>query len=159
MVVASIAVLRAEFPEWSLLQSFAPFDIAASVDMSQAGDLQRIAQTFQIDYPALKDQFLQARLRVQELKRAHPEMPDEDAWKSIWKAMGSPLALRDALIRRICLSGCTTSGVEHIHAWHDWLWPPRRRRLTEDRENDEIQVLNVNNGDDPEFIIEIAQEV
>ena len=58
MVVASIAVLRAEFPEWSLLQSFAHFDIAASVDMSQAGDLQRIAQTFQIDYPALNDQFL-----------------------------------------------------------------------------------------------------
>ena len=43
VVVVSIAVLRAEFPEWPLLQSFAPFDIAASVDMSQAGDLQRIA--------------------------------------------------------------------------------------------------------------------
>ena len=120
--------------------------------MSQAGDLQQIAQTFQIDYPALKDQFLQALPRVQELKRAHPGMPDEDAWKSTWKAMGSPLALRDALIRRICLSGCTTSGVEHIHAWHDWLWPPRRRCLTEDRENDEIQILNGNEGDDPEFI-------
>ena len=110
------------------------------MDMLHPGHLQRIAQTFQIDYPALKDQFLQVRPRVQELKRAHPEMPDEDAWKSIWKAMGSPLALRDALIRRICLSGCITSGVEHIHAWHDWLWPQRRRRLTVDRENDAIQI-------------------
>ena len=85
MVVASIAVLRAEFPEWSLLQSFAPFDIAASVcnqlpsPMSQAGDMQRIAQTFRIEYPALNDQFLKALPRVQELKRAHPEVPDEDA--------------------------------------------------------------------------------
>ena len=73
--------------------------------------------------------------------------------------MGSPLALRDALIRRICLFGCATSGVEHIHAYHDWLWPPRRRRLTEDRESDEIQIVNGNKADDREFIIEIAQEV
>ena len=49
--------------------------------------------------------------------------------------------------------------VEHIHAWHDWLWPSRRRRLTEDRENDEIQMVDGNKVDDPEFIIEIAQEV
>ena len=140
MVVASIAVLRAEFPEWSLLQSFAPFDIAAHVDMSRAGDLQRIANTFQIDYPAWHAQFLRALPRAQELKRAHPGMPDEDAWTSTCKSMGSPQPLRDALTRRLCLSGCTTSGVEHIHVWHDWLWPQRRRRLSDDCENDEIQI-------------------
>ena len=159
MVVASIAVLRAEFPEWSLLQSFAPFDIAASVDMSQAGDLQRIAQTFRIDYPALNGQFLQALPRVQELKRAHPGMPDEDAWKSTCKAMGSPQALRDALMRHICLSGCTTSWDEHIHSWHDWLWPQRRRRLSGDRENDEIHILNGKNRADQESMIQVAQEI
>ena len=110
--------------------------------MSRAGDLQRIANTFKIDYPALHAQFLRALPRAQELKRAHPGMPDEDAWTSSWKAMGSPQELRDALMRYISLSGCTTSGVEHIHAWHDWLWPQRRRRLSNDRENDEIQILN-----------------
>ena len=86
-------------------------------------------------------------------------MLDEDAWKSTWKAMGSPLALRDALIRRICLSGCTTSGVEHIHAWHDWLWPQRRRRLSDDRENDEIQISNGKNSADQESMIQVAQQI
>ena len=159
MAVVSIAVLRAEFPEWSLLQSFALFDIAAHVDMSRAGDLQRIAHTFKIDYPALHAQFLRALPRAQELKRVHPGMPDEDAWKSTCKAMGSPQALRDALMRYICLSGCTTSGVEHIHAWHDWLWPQRRRRLSDDRENDEIQILNGKNNAERESMIQVAQEI
>lgn len=82
MVVASIAVLRAGFLEWSRLRSFAPFDLAAHVAMSRPGYLKRIAKSFQIDYPALHAQFLRALPRAQELKRAHPGMPDEDAWTS-----------------------------------------------------------------------------
>ena len=48
--------------------------------------------------------------------------------------------LASLLNRSVTLTGCTTSGVEHVHGKQDWVFTKRRNRLGNERENDEIKI-------------------
>ena len=47
-------------------------------------------------------------------------------------------ALWHVVMRLLAWSGCTTSGVEQTFAVSDWLVPKRRRRMTTDKQEDEL---------------------
>ena len=56
-VVLAVATLRAEFPEWEMLQSFAPFDLSGEPSCGNHTDLRRIAQVFKLDAAALVKEY------------------------------------------------------------------------------------------------------
>ena len=67
-----------------------------------------------------------------------------DAWRHVWEEAGGNSKqpeLTQLLVRQGAYSGCTTSGVEHVHGKHDWLFTSRRGRLMTARELDEIKIV------------------
>lgn len=144
-VVLTTATLQAEFPEWEVLQSFSIFNLQAVQQHDMTNKVQRLAQTFDLPFQPVCEQLQRLLPQAKRFKAAaDPQLSNFDAWRSVWQSAGGQSKLPELtqlLARYGAYSGCTTSGVEHCHSIQDWLWPPRRRNLLCDRENDEMQIV------------------
>ena len=157
-VVLVIAALRAEFPSWEVLQSFAAFDLQELTTRAR-DDLHRIAVTFQLDKLRLVSEYQTVLPTARALQQQGPTESNFDCWTRAWKKHGKPDTLFGALARYTSLCGCTTSGVEQLHSLQDWLWPKRRGKLGECRANDEMKIVVDAAEYDRECTLEIARGI
>ena len=119
----------AEFPSWSILQCFCVLNPkTASLNSDDLDRLQRFAQLFKISFAQLRQDISFALPHVVDMARSS-KLSTYEMWKSVLTRhqRSKPLpALRQFLLRYGSYSGCTTSGVEHVHNAHEWLFTTRR---------------------------------
>ena len=159
-------VLNAEFPGWSIMQSFAVLgSLSTSPSAQEERCLERFAMVFKLPLAALKRDVASAMPLVAAKRQKMPNMSNRDLWTSVCKELTRTAvapALRSLLVRYGVYSGCTTSGVEHLHSVHDWLFTSRRGALSTSAENVEMKLITARGGDrecDIDATIGIAQEV
>ena len=150
--------LEAEFPSWSILRSFSVLKLP-NTDLCSAhlDGLQRFANVFNLRFEELRRDVLLGLPLAHRMLANNPQMSTIDVWRQVLKELGGHRpALTAFLIRHGAYSGCTTSGVEHVHSCHDMLWPLRgRRNLSTSQENVEVTVVM----DKPELEADILETI
>ena len=140
-VVLATAAVKAEFPEWEILQAFAALRLDATPGVPDQSSvdrhLSRLSITFKVNCGALKTQYAALIQEARKYKQRTSGVSNLDAWKSVLHAAGGKKQLPEltaVLCRYAAYTGCTTSGVEQGHSTQDWLWPKRRSCLKTARE-------------------------
>ena len=154
--VLAIGVVKAEFPAWEMLQGFSVFNVNALPKQTIIRKhMSRFAQNFDLPLHELLEHHATLLPGAIDLKKRCPDKSNADVWRAM-EAKGALLAL---LTRYITFCGCTTSGVEHTHTIQDWLFPKRRKRLSNESANDEIKIIKDRNQHDESDIVEYAQDL
>ena len=156
----SLAVVHGQFPEWSWMFGFSIFDLHHVPGLEERKRLiQRLAQIFDCDFPQLLRQYEDALPCASHVLRQCAGISNSDAWReTVMEGTRRPMLAR-LLLRHTTLSGSTTSGVEHVHIKHQWLFTKQRNRLGETSENNELNICCDFCHQEKDAIIEIAQQV
>ena len=163
MVAMCIAVLEAEIPEFSVFHLFGAFNVRNLHPPDDVhGLLKKLAHIFHVDGDALMSQFRAVQPFVQRILANDGAVRSSDAWGKGAEEAGLVQAVRCdvldvVLIRLRTYSGTTTSGVEHVHAVHEWLFSKRRGSLNVDTECDEVTLLCDHTESDEDVVIEFAR--
>ncbi len=162
-VALAISVIHAEFPSWSILQSFAIFNpdrICSITGIDQDACLPRLARLFNLPMQALQCQY-DALLPAAVRKLSEPDCACTfGAWRDVLLACGGRhRELREVVLRLGTWSGMTTSGVEHVHNMQDWLLDRRRGSLSDGVENDEMKLVSDMKPNEIDAVCELAATV
>ena len=117
----ALQVLRTEFPNYSIFQSFSIFDLADArpvrgqvlqLDRPAATSLKRLAKFFDVDEDGLRAQFLRARPFAAKMKSQN-SCDNIEAWQKAaqHKLFQDASDLKEVLLRVLAWHG-STSGVE-----------------------------------------------
>lgn len=140
-----------------MLRAFAVFDCKALPlrDMAVQG-LERLARAFKVgDVESTIHQYFAARSSVSQASTGLPSM---EIWRqALLTHPGHELGT--ILTHCACLSGSTTSGVEHGHSLQDWLFTRRRACLQVSTECDEMKLVHDFTDKEMSIVLELAQEI
>ena len=149
-VSLSARVINAEFPSFEAAQAFRVLSWSASGDSvgdldSLHEDFERLAHTFQLDEAVLKAEY-QGLIGLARAIQRETRGSTRDAWCSAIKkvqgrlAKSYPCKVLSALLHRYMVWSISSSGVEQNFSVRKLIATPRRKRLSEQRELDELQV-------------------
>ena len=158
LTVMVIEVLKAEF-QWSFANNFSVFDLEKTSEHDTTKCLARLAHVDGVDLTLLKTQYIRAYAVAVKLRSSNPDLRTEDAWRNAWVRIGKPRILQKVLARVLAMCGCTTSGIEQLHALQDLLWPARRHSTCLTRENDEMTMLADHKTRDKNVILKTARRL
>ena len=137
-VALAIGVIHAEFPSWSILQSFSVFNPASITPISGIEKdkcLPRLAALFNVSLRSLSSQYDAVLPAAMEKMSGDAPMTAFTAWRSaILEYPRQVHEFRNVVLRLGTWSGMTTSGVEHVHSMQQWLLDGRRGSLSEGSE-------------------------
>ena len=160
-VAMSLSTLRAEFPDWEILQSFTVFDLSAHIrkDMSQHEQqlertttrkkLKRLANCFDVPYAELQHQHTHLKLVAEARYKENVAGGNLEAWKAALNAVSDRKVrcrhacddLRKVLVRYAAFSGCTTQGQESTFSVQQQLLRPRRNQQLPSTEQSELKIV------------------
>ena len=166
LVAMAISVLKAEVPEWSVFNAFAVFDVRNLPSASRTTEaLARLSQMFKLQANDLDSEYKTVLPRAKAIvaasdgRRAHLQLTD--AWMQAESACGGKRheCLLATVLRLAAFNGCTTSGVEHVHNYHQWLFTKRRGSMDILTENDEVNIVADWDETERDMVIEGAREI
>ena len=166
LVAMAISVLNAEVPEWSVFNAFAVFDVRNLPPASRTTEgLARMSQIFKLQANDLVSEYkavlprAKATVTASDARGAH--CPLVDAWVQAESIGGGRRCecLLATLLRLAAFNGCTTSGVEHVHNYHQWVFTKRRGSMDIRTENDEVNLLADWDETERDAVIEGARAI
>ena len=160
LVALATSVVNAEFPAWHIFRAFSVFSLASSLHPNEIQTkLRRLALAFHLNESDLSEEHQRILPHALARHRMHPELPNASHWIPCVQDVPNTPNLKALILRLTTFSGCTTSGVEHVHIKHEWLLTKRRSTLNTASENDEIKITSDLREEEKGRIIQIAREL